>query len=85
MHLNGKVNYNPQGVVVVVVPVVVIPHAVVAAVVAVAFKAEVMSSMCFITTICFFVCRKEKSFFSKNKEKTEKFHTSAIVFFKLRL
>ena len=37
-------NYNPQGVVVVVVVVVVVPHTVVATVVAVAFKAVLMSS-----------------------------------------
>ena len=59
MHLNGKVNYNPQGVVV-VVPVVVVPHVNVAAVVAVAPKIEYMSSMCVITTICFCLSQRKE-------------------------
>ena len=80
MHLNGKVNYNPQGVVVVVVPVVVVPYADVTTVAAVALKVEVMSSICFITTICFFVRRKGISFFSKIKGKIEKFHICVIIF-----
>ena len=44
-NLNGKVNYNPQGVVVVVVVVVVVPHTIVATVIAVASKTVLMSSM----------------------------------------
>lgn len=56
-------NYTPQGVVVVVVVVVVVPHAAVATVIAVALKAEVMSSTSFITTICFLFVAKKYLFF----------------------
>ena len=81
MHLNGKVNYTPQGVVVVVVPVVVVPHTVVATVVAVAPKIEFMSSMCVITTICFLSVAKKNHFFLIIKKKTEKFHMCVVTFF----